>query len=590
MPALICPACTARQVVPDGAGAFNCVSCQRHVWAVQCRKCHSPHLFFTASSTAGSGTYQLKCPDCHAKTSCDKAYVRALLVEFRRLKQVEAAATRTATANQRMSKANHFAHQQISADNQTAELTTFTNELSSVLSSGLNNQPYGLGQLKLAGHPPPFSSDSIPREKAPPILETFLPPEPQGLASRLPSAKRKFDEAIQLGRQQFDKALREHSEHVATRHKLMAEAKAAYEQQVEVFQQNELERIGRVIDFDVRYKSGDPEAVSQYFLDALLASELPEGCPTERRISYAAESKRLVVEVQLPSWDLVPDVREYHYVKSRDEITAKPRPQTERKQIYTSLIAQLTLRVLHDIFIADNASVVETIILNGHVDTIDGRTGKATSPCLITVRTTKESFLNLNLAGVDPVACLKAMSASISKSPAELSPVRPILEFDMSDPRFVSEQDVLGSLDTRPNLMELSPGEFESLITNLFSKMGLETRLTQASRDGGVDCVAYDPRPILGGKVVVQAKRYKNTVGVSAVRDLYGTLQNEGASKGILVTTSGYGAASFEFANGKPIELLDGGNLLYLLEEHAGIQAKIEPPEDWVDPVDDIGE
>lgn len=60
-------------------------------------------------------------------------------------------------------------------------------------------------------------------------------------------------------------------------------------------------------------------------------------------------------------------------------------------------------------------------------------------------------------------------------------------------------------------------------------------------------------------------------------------MQNEGASKGILVTTSGYGKASFAFADGKRLELLGGSNLLYLLEEHAGIQAKIEPPEDWVD-------
>jgi restriction system protein len=108
------------------------------------------------------------------------------------------------------------------------------------------------------------------------------------------------------------------------------------------------------------------------------------------------------------------------------------------------------------------------------------------------------------------------------------------------------------TLDQRPNLMELSPSEFEGLITNLFSKMGLETRQTQASRDGGVDCIAYDPGPIFGGKVIIQAKRYKNTVGVSAVRDLFGTLQNEGASKRILVTTSGYGKAAFEFAEGSP--------------------------------------
>jgi restriction system protein len=47
-------------------------------------------------------------------------------------------------------------------------------------------------------------------------------------------------------------------------------------------------------------------------------------------------------------------------------------------------------------------------------------------------------------------------------------------------------------LDSRPNLMELSPFEFENLVGNLFSQMGLETRQTQASRDGGVACVAYD--------------------------------------------------------------------------------------------------
>jgi len=160
----------------------------------------------------------------------------------------------------------------------------------------------------------------------------------------------------------------------------------------------------------------------------------------------------------------------------------------------------------------------------------------------------------------------------------------------MVDPRFVEEEDIISGLDNRANLMLLTPREFESLITNLFEKMGLETRQTRPSRDGGVDCVAYDPRPIFGGKVVIQAKRYKNTVGVSAVRDLFGTVQNEGASKGILVTTSGFGRASFEFADGKPLELLSGSNLLYLLAQNAGIEAKIEVPEDWKDPSPDSGE
>src|SRR5664280_1391067 len=196
----------------------------------------------------------------------------------------------------------------------------------------------------------------------------------------------------------------------------------------------------------------------------------------------------------------------------------------------------------------------------------------------------------MNLAAVDPATCLKGLAAAVSPNPAELAPVRPVLDLKIVDPRFITEADVVPQLDRRPNLMELSPSEFESLITNLFTRMGLEARLTQASRDGGVDCVAFDPRPIFGGKVVIQAKRYKNTVGVSAVRDLFGTMQNEGASKGILITTSGYGPASFQFAEGKPIELLTGANLLYLLAEHANIEARIVVPDQWRDPVADSAE
>ena len=52
------------------------------------------------------------------------------------------------------------------------------------------------------------------------------------------------------------------------------------------------------------------------------------------------------------------------------------------------------------------------------------------------------------------------------------------------------------------------------------------------------------------------------------MRDLYGTVINEGANKGILVTTSNYGRESYEFAKYKPLILLNGANLLKLLNKH----------------------
>ena len=102
----------------------------------------------------------------------------------------------------------------------------------------------------------------------------------------------------------------------------------------------------------------------------------------------------------------------------------------------------------------------------------------------------------------------------------------------------MSAREVANTLDDSVNLAAMDWEEFEHLIRELFEQEfavgGGEVKVTQASRDGGVDAIAFDPDPIRGGKIVIQAKRYTNTVGVAAVRDLYGTLMNEGANRGIL--------------------------------------------------------
>jgi restriction system protein len=153
------------------------------------------------------------------------------------------------------------------------------------------------------------------------------------------------------------------------------------------------------------------------------------------------------------------------------------------------------------------------------------------------------------------------------------------MQMRREDRRFIPSYGVADRLHEGSNLAVMDWEDFEHLIREIFEKefssAGGEVRVTQASRDGGVDAVAFDPDPIRGGKIVIQAKRYANTVGVAAVRDLYGTVMNEGASKGILVTTSDYGPDAYEFANGKPLTLLSGSNLLHLLEKH-GTKAHID--------------
>ncbi len=401
-----------------------------------------------------------------------------------------------------------------------------------------------------------------------PALEKLIPGWEKRLQKRVDEGKRLFKEY----EEKFQVALNE-------RNKIIATLQEDYNKEKQSFDLMIQQKNQEVDDFETAYKNRDPEAVVAYCSMILERSDYPDDFPQEFRVAYLPEPKEVVVEYELPTVSIVPSIAEYKYTKSKDVIDEKPRKSVEVKDLYLDIVSAVCLRTIHELIEADQGNNLDVIVFNGFVNETDPATGKDIRPCIVSVRTTKDKFQEINLAKVDKKACLRNLGAQVSSRPDELMAIKPIIEFDMVDKRFVGESDILADLESRPNLMELTPFEFENLVNNLFDRIGFDAKSTQASRDGGVDVVAFDPRPILGGKVVIQAKRYKGVVGVSAVRDLYGTMINEGANKGILVATSHYGKDAYEFAKDKPIELIDGGGLLYLLEQN-GVKARIIFPEE----------
>jgi restriction system protein len=337
-----------------------------------------------------------------------------------------------------------------------------------------------------------------------------------------------------------------------------------------------------VADFRIKLSSGDVHAVTSYFQAVLEHSIYPDGFGKRKvKLGFNPETGELVVEYDLPTYEaIIPTVKAYKYVKTRDVIEEQLLNKTDERQmkeLYEEIIAAIALRTLHELFSTDFVSILKLVVFNGMVNTVDKATGRNVRPCLVSVQVTREDFRKLELKRVDKRACLKHLKAQTSPSSKEMVAVKPLVELMTTDPRFVEEIDVLTSLDSRPNLLEMSPPDFEQLIGNLFTEMGFKTGTTRISRDGGVDVIAFDERPIVGGKIIIQAKRYRNTVGIESVRALYGTMQDEGATKGILVCTSSFGVASREFVKDKPIELIDGNGLLHYLQEQ-GHAAKIEIP------------
>lgn len=400
-----------------------------------------------------------------------------------------------------------------------------------------------------------------------------------------------------LMQQIFDDALRGWQEHEAETTALNAQRQAAhakatqaanqqwkrdcleYQERKSASEQARVQHNHQVETHQRNYEALEPGAVFDYFDLVLNASSYPEGIPREWDMEYQPESRMLVLDYRLPSPTDMPRVKEVRYVASKDELKDIPLSVSEANALYDEVLYQIALRTLHELFEADYADSLDAAVFNGIVHSVDKATGKDVRACVLSLQAGKDGFMAINLAQVEPKACFRSLKGLSSSQLHSLAPVAPILRLDTSDTRFVDAYGVADDLHEGTNLASMDWEDFEHLVREVFEKefsaTGGEVKVTRASRDGGVDAIAFDPDPIRGGKIVIQAKRYSNTVGVSAVRDLYGTVMNEGATKGILVSTANYGPDAYEFANGKPLTLLNGANLLHLLAKH-GHKARID--------------
>jgi restriction system protein len=118
----------------------------------------------------------------------------------------------------------------------------------------------------------------------------------------------------------------------------------------------------------------------------------------------------------------------------------------------------------------------------------------------------------------------------------------------------------------------LSWQDFEALVAEVYRRKGYDVvERGGPSADGGVDLELRTNHK----KLVVQCKRWKTRlVGVERVRELYGAMTAERATAAIMVSSGRYTPDALAFAQGKPIDLVDGAQLVVLL---AGVQQAREP-------------
>ncbi len=458
------------------------------------------------------------------------------------------------------------------ADAITQSLRARLTELETLLASMLSSDPYlPFDRLK---EPAPQTRLQLPPELAVPTREPEVdaPVPPSGLGALAPGRKSAYQRALAQYQADYEHAMATHSRDEKRRLERLAQARASHELSLAA----DRERVRRqhaAIDQMARdFAAGQRKAVTDYFTEVLALQSYPGDFPAGVKIAYKPASQEIVVDIELPLLDTVPELASCEYLPRKKEFRYHKLTVADRNKRYQAVIAQMTLRTLRCVFGADRSGLVTTVACNGYVDIINRATGQPAHECLVSVAVDRDLFDGLDLARVDPLDCLTYLHAKFSRTPENYQPVQPIIDYPWDDLPYADELDAAARLDSVKNLMELDGYEFEDLILQLFQAIPEfdEVRKTRSRGDGGIDVVAVNKKEFTGGRVAVQAKCYApgHKVAVAEVREMIGSISQREFHKGIIITTSSYTSAARDEAARLGIELYEGERLLWLLRHH----------------------
>jgi len=151
-------------------------------------------------------------------------------------------------------------------------------------------------------------------------------------------------------------------------------------------------------------------------------SVYPEAFPVTHEHTFDLASRELALTVTVPEPATVPTIKEFRYVKAKDEITSTALPAKTQKDRYANAVWQVAVRTLHEVFEADRAGKIHSIALTVGTNTIAPATGRPETVQLVVAAADRATFKTFDLGNVVPHSTLTHLGAALSKSPFDLTP------------------------------------------------------------------------------------------------------------------------------------------------------------------------
>lgn len=351
---------------------------------------------------------------------------RAAARSQRDAERAAAAHTRATVQDQKLRDRLYAEDRTREAAEDTAQVERQVEVLQSVLAATLRIDDHlDLEALKQPPPYPVFDPLAVGAPPSPPYEGDFAVEGPSALGRVFAASKHAA--RAQQRQVEYQKALDDYRVAAQRYSQRLEEARLRHEADVARQAEEHRQHVEEVSALQRGLAARQPEAVVRYLDLVLEAAEYPDGFPHSWRLAYAAASGHLAIEYEFPRVDVVPNDKAYKYVKSSDTISASARPPAQVRSIYAEVLRQTALRVVHEVLEADRGGAVRTVVFNGYVNDTDPATGREVRPCLLALATSRERFLDIDLARVDTVACLAHLEARVSKDLSKLQAVEPIV-------------------------------------------------------------------------------------------------------------------------------------------------------------------
>jgi restriction system protein len=188
-------------------------------------------------------------------------------------------------------------------------------------------------------------------------------------------ARGRFERRLAAAREAFERAGHEHDRAEMLRQQWVRQQRARHDEAVRAHRSEVEHHNRRVEAVAIGRRERDRESVQAYLELALARTPLPDDLPREVEVAYSARGEQAVVRFELPTVEVVPQVAFYTYVVATATMRQKARPAGRVAQLYRSLVSQIALLYMRDLFEADPD--LDNVELGGHVHAINPAIGLA---------------------------------------------------------------------------------------------------------------------------------------------------------------------------------------------------------------------